>query len=487
LHFDRIERWKHSIALVLVVVAAATVVVLSCQHYAGSWNDGSRLATVESLVDRHTWAIDDSIFVQPQRVQSSSSSPYPPNNAALAARGTMDKLFINGRYYSDKSPVPALLMAGIYWILQTASGVRADTHTDAFCFWMTLGTSGSAFIVAVVCVYLTSRLQRLSLPWCVALTSSFALATVAPVYSRHVNNHILLLAVASLSLSGVIHQSVRDRTGRSPLTWLAGLGTLAGLAYTIDLGAGPLFLAGMFGVTAYRYRMAKQIAVFAVSALPWVLLHHALNFMIGGTIRPANAVAEFFQWPGSPFDANNLTGGWCHPSLGHFLAYAADLLVGKRGFLGHNLALCLAIPSAIGLRRRLREMPEVLFAVSWSVGTWLLYASTSTNSSGACCSVRWFVPLLAPGYAILAIGLREIPSLRATFLGLSGWGAVLVALAWPGGPWAIRMVPMYWPVQAAAIATSLALHLVTRRSPKNDGGQPSVAVPALAEHRSTGI
>ena len=38
--------------------------VLSARPYAGSWNDGSRLAAVESLVDYHTWAIDDSIFVR---------------------------------------------------------------------------------------------------------------------------------------------------------------------------------------------------------------------------------------------------------------------------------------------------------------------------------------------------------------------------------------------------------------------------------------
>ncbi len=49
--------------LALVVVAAAAVAAVSARPYAGAWNDGSRLATVEALVDHGTFAIDRSIFV----------------------------------------------------------------------------------------------------------------------------------------------------------------------------------------------------------------------------------------------------------------------------------------------------------------------------------------------------------------------------------------------------------------------------------------
>ena len=75
----------------LVLFLASLVAVVSARDYPGGWNDGSRLATVESLVERHTWAIDDSPFLA----------------------GTQDKLLIGGHYYSDKSPVPAVLMAFI--------------------------------------------------------------------------------------------------------------------------------------------------------------------------------------------------------------------------------------------------------------------------------------------------------------------------------------------------------------------------------------
>jgi len=32
----------------------------------------------------------------------------------------------------------------------------------------------------------------------------------------------------------------------------------------------------------------------------------------------------------------------------------------------------------------------------WCLGVWLLYAALSNNYGGLCCSIRWFVPLLAP-------------------------------------------------------------------------------------------
>src|SRR5437899_11778232 len=103
------------VAKICVLSAAVTVALLSAHCYAGGWNDGSRLATVECLVDYHTLAIDRSIFVQvPPRDGSATPSPYPDDEPDLLSHGTGDKLLIQGHFYSDKSPVPALLMAGLY-------------------------------------------------------------------------------------------------------------------------------------------------------------------------------------------------------------------------------------------------------------------------------------------------------------------------------------------------------------------------------------
>ncbi len=148
---------------VLVLAFSVVIAAASARPYAGGWNDGSRLATVECLVDYHTLAIDHSIFVQPPD-DPHTPSPYPLDEPDLLFHGTDDKLLIHGRYYSDKSPVPALLMAGVYQAWQWCTGVTARQRPDSFCYGMTVASSGLAYVIAVCCIYQLGGTLRLKLP-----------------------------------------------------------------------------------------------------------------------------------------------------------------------------------------------------------------------------------------------------------------------------------------------------------------------------------
>jgi hypothetical protein len=480
---DRQRRW---IGLV-VILLAAIVASLSARPYAGGWNDGSRLATVECLIDYRTLAIDRSIFVQvPADLRP---TPYSTAEPDLLQHGTGDKLYIDGHFYSDKSPVPALLMAGVYQGWQWLTGWTARERPDLFCWVMTVFTSGLAYIVAVWSTYQLGGALRLPLATSLMLTASFALATVTLPYVQQVSNHILLLGVAAplflaltrLSPAPISLPSPQRKQGGPPnpcsrcglgvgfLLTIALVGTLAGLGYTIDLGAGPVLLAGTFAVVVFRTRHVLPVAVFLLAAAPWLVLHHAVNYAVGGTFKPANAVPEYFLWPGCSFNPNNLTGGWQHPNMGHFLWYSFELLGSKKGFFNHNPGLFLLLPALILMpRRKLAERPELLLAFGWNAATWLAYAATSNNYSGLCCSIRWFVPLLASSYYMLAVLLREFPRFRADFLLLSGWGAVLAAIMTWHGTWMKHMVPFYWPIVAAMLLSWAGLHLWRRRAAVRD-------------------
>lgn len=466
----------------LVLFAAAAIAIVSARGYAGSWNDGSRLATVESIVDYHTLAIDRSIFVRvPSQSGQTTPSPYPIDDPTVFPQGTLDKLLINGRFYSDKSPVPAVLMAGVYQVLQWGTGLKARDRPDRFCYWLTLGSSGAAYVIAVWSIFQLAGLFQLPLSFRLALTASFGLATVALTYTRHVNGHILLLAVASALLLGLARLADDARAGRISWMRLVGLGSLAGLGYSIDLGTGPILLACTLGLVAYRCRRLSPVGVFVLAALPWLILHHAINYAIGSTFRPANAVSEYLQWPGSPFTSGIMTGVWGRHTVGHFPRYTVAMMVGKRGFLGHNLPLLLLLPAAVLLvRRRPREYPEIVYAICvWAV-TWLTYALLSNNYSGLAASIRWFVPLLAPGYFVLAVFLRDYPHYRRDFLVLSAWGTVVAWLMWWKGPWMQHMVPFYWLLVAAALLSWVACSVFRRRRSTH----LSVSVTRDAECRS---
>jgi hypothetical protein len=429
---------------VLAVGLATSVMAWGSAHnYAGGWNDGSRLATVESLVDYRTWAIDRSIFVH----AVGSRSPYRDN--ALLKSGTLDKLWINGHYYSDKSPVPALLMAGLYQACEWTTGLTAAASAEQFCFLMTFATSGLAYVVACLCVFLMSCRAGLSTRHRLVLTASFALATVCTAYVRHVNNHIVFLGVIAPIVLGLVDWSFGvPPSSRQFAAW----GFLTGLAYTIDLGAGPVLLLTI-PIVVFRYsRSFKSPAIIMISALPWFALHHFINYRIGGTLTPANSVAAYFQWPGCPFDNSNMTGGWHHADFRHFAVYSAGLLVGKRGFWSHNPALYLAAGAAFAFAWvPARRSPLLLFTWLWCGGTWLLYAVSSNNWSGSCCSIRWFVPFLAPAYGILALALAEWPDRLGDLAVLSAVGTAQGILMWREGPWMTHMVPGFWLMQAAVI------------------------------------
>ena len=99
---------SEAIAGYVVWAVAVAIALVSARDYAGGWNDGSRLATVECLVDHHTLAIDKSIFVDVPRIdpQSDRPFPYPLDDPAAFIGGTKDKVLVAGRYYSHKPPMP---------------------------------------------------------------------------------------------------------------------------------------------------------------------------------------------------------------------------------------------------------------------------------------------------------------------------------------------------------------------------------------------
>jgi hypothetical protein len=231
------------------------------------------------------------------------------------------------------------------------------------------------------------------------------------------------------------------------------IGGLAGVGYVLDLGLGPVVFVSLTIAVITRTRSIRPLLWLGVGALPWLLAHHALNYAIGGTIKPMNTVPEYSAWPGSPFDPSNMTGFLRH-GFGKQIVYCAALLCGKHGFLVYNLPLFLALVAAIVAWRTLpQHRPGILFGGIWSVGGWLMYAVFSNNYGGVCCSVRWFLPFLAPAYYWLALLLREKPNCARDLLVLSAWGGLLTAMLIPGGPWSNRMLILFWPIQVAAFGS----------------------------------
>src|SRR5262245_21539316 len=129
------QQGRNRLADAVIVTVAMLVAVISAQPSVDSSNDGSRLAAVEALVDHHSLAIDESVFVD----------------------GTIDKIKVGGHFYSDKPYTLSLYLAGWYWLLQQATGLEAREQVARFCRWLTLLSSGLAYVAAVWSVYRMGR------------------------------------------------------------------------------------------------------------------------------------------------------------------------------------------------------------------------------------------------------------------------------------------------------------------------------------------
>src|SRR3972149_8663552 len=90
---------RSSMGLVLVVACLLVWAALTKVH-THSWQEESRMATVQALVEQGTFVIDHTEFNR-----------------------TGDKVFVDGHFYSDKTPILSVAAAGVHFILP-----------NAFCF-----------------------------------------------------------------------------------------------------------------------------------------------------------------------------------------------------------------------------------------------------------------------------------------------------------------------------------------------------------------
>lgn len=464
----RADHWSTGWLLGAVALAVAAA---GARPFASGWNDGSRLASVESLVTRGTFCIDGSVFLHPTPdLFDRGTPPYDPDNELLR-KGTFDKLLIDGRYYSDKPPLVSVPLAGAYRGLMALGAPTPGARPDVFAWVVCVLLSGTGYAVAVGCLWALGTRVGLPPAWRLAWLAAFALCTVLPTYTRSVNNHIAQLGAVALVCVLLCRISDRAAEGRTAWLSLLGAGFVTGFAYNLDFGIGPPLVPAVLVLVAVRTRRALPVLACGLGMAPCVVAGHAINFAIGGDwLKPLNMNPEYLAWPGSPF-ATTMTGMVRTRYFAQFL-YTLDLLFGKKGFLTHNPPLLLAVTAGawVLVRRAGRERAELLALAAWCLAGWLMYGVLSKNHGGACVSVRWFVPFLVPGFWLLAVLLKERPEFRRDFAALAAWGAVLAASAWSVGPCWMRVVPAYWWVFGGSLLTWAVV-----RGTANRGAMPAPA------------
>ncbi len=329
------------------------------------WNEASRMALTQSLVEQHSLIIDESVFTE-----------------------TGDKVYIDGHYYSDKPAMPSLLASLVYAPLHFL-GLKLDygwnlAYYLIILFTMKLFWIGSILAFRGVLSILATPRSKMT-----AYLFIYAFASLAFTWSSSFNNHSL--AGSSLMIAFYFYlQSKRD--GSFWFLILSGL--FFGLAASMDIPT-AIFLVGFGLLTINRFRSLDRSLLFIAGASLPLLIHFVVNYSIGGTLLPLQINPEFFVFEGSTWTESNELSGVSVNSAMDTLKYSITCLLGPRGFIWYNPLLILLIPLLIKNIRR----DKILFLESFTIlmGSLILmgyYFLFSSNYGGWSYSIRWFVPIL---------------------------------------------------------------------------------------------
>ena len=360
------------VALALATFGLLALAARSDVTLAG--NESSRLAAVESLVERGTFAIDGSPF------------------------RTVDSVRVDGRTYSDKPPLLTVWLAAVYGLLRHGFGLSfADPGSYGLALRLLTAVGIGSFCVVLVLLFFW-RLETTGLaPEPRAFLSATAVfGTWVLPYGVTISNHAPAATIAFATWIALERWSARPAPRRA-----LGAGLLAGALLNLDLPTGGLFALG--GLTLIRLgergASVRSGGAFAIGvAVPAAILV-ALDLRQHGSVFPAYLVSGAYD---DGFHAATIAG--LRPTR-DLAAYWRDVTLGSRGILSH-LPVLLFAGAATWSGPPRRVLAAVLLAVA------LFYGTATGDYGGWAFGFRYLVPLVPLLFLFAIEGFLNIRARR---------------------------------------------------------------------------
>ena len=360
-------RYSMNNYLGMVILGSIAIAIFIINPNVGSWNDASRMATVESLVERHTFIIDHSTFWD-----------------------TGDKVYINGHFYSDKPVMPSLLGAVVYFPLYYL-GLNLDYGINLAYYIITLLTIKIFWLFGLLAFYSVLAFCKIEAADRLLLTFSLGLASLHFTWSSTFNNHSL---AASLLMIGFYYLVKSKFSEIIKKKYLIYSGFFISLAGTADMPTAAFYVGFLLYILAHP-KLRGLVTYYLLPTLLTVLPVLFINFSIHGSILPFQINASYFEYPGSHWSDPNSLSGVKVNSILSTIYYCFTYLIGPKGFLIYNPLLLVALPylfreTTIG--KSFRAEALVIGIVCTVI--LLYYSAYTSNYSGWSYSIRWFVPVL---------------------------------------------------------------------------------------------
>lgn len=373
----------------------------------------SRLGTIESIVDRGTYRLDDSTFIH-----------------------TIDKVYRDGHFYSHQPPLLSTLEAPVYWLLHLSGARFHNRGKFVITYAFTLLTNGLALALTVLVFADILAMASIGPPFKYALAALLPLGTWLLPYGLVTNNH----GISGLLMTVLIWLLLKVEWQGGTRARAFAIGAVLGLLSGIEILPIVSFVPVTLIYVLSRRDLDSRARLLCATGLAIPLLAHAvINIRITGDVIPAGFHTEMFRFEGSGFDEASLTGTWKHASIGAAADYAWHSLFAGKGFFVFA-PLCL-IGLAGGLlewrwwHARARGVHAVLvIGAGLSLAAALL---TTNNFGGAAVGFRHAV-YLSPVFAVWLLPwiAAESPARRqAAIVAVAGVSAAVLLLFAVPEPW----------------------------------------------------
>lgn len=241
-------------------------------------NDISRLATMYSLVHNDTFETGNF--------------------------NSIDKIYINGKYYSDKPVMLSFLGSGIYAILHKILGYfgKEINHPNEVYFLIILFLIIIPVALSSAVFYLLLGFLNVKETYRLLLAFAFIFATLMFSYGTFLNNHAITGAVLLIAFYFLL----RNLSQKSPKD-AAISGFLFALAGTFELPS--IVWLALFGLLLLIKRQKDSLKWYILGAALPLIFHAVLTYQVSGKFVHSYS-KEAFRWPYSPWVAKHPDDPW---------------------------------------------------------------------------------------------------------------------------------------------------------------------------------
>jgi hypothetical protein len=379
---------------ILALTVAVFLALFAKSHITLAGNEASRLATVDSLVEDHSFAIDSSVF------------------------RTVDMVRIGEHDYSDKPPLLSLYLALIYSPLRAFLGMSFRNPSSSGTAIRLLTILGIVPFASGLAVLVCRRLRILGFGiWTGGVLALLSIAsTWLFTYGTTVSNHV---PAAFLFTSVYLVMSAAALTMKR---CIAG-GVLAGVLLNIEVVSGLVAGIAVCGCLVLFTRRLAWIIGFAIPVVLFAGIYAGLNVLSHGSVLPGYLVPYGYERVGGFHQQS--PAALTPPT--NLAAYAWNVLLGNRGVFSYMPALLFCLwpvfeaiwrgkRTRYDIVRRTHGIPEGALAIGFVLLLFAVYGLMTGDYGGWAYGFRYFVPALPLLFVYACVAMRQMVNRAGTRL-----------------------------------------------------------------------